>query len=54
MFASSSCHCNQMSATTTTTITAAQTSKLFIKRLSEFAQLPTRGSAHAAGYDLYW
>ncbi|KAK4511719.1 uncharacterized protein ATC70_007262 [Mucor velutinosus] len=30
-----------------------QTSKLFIKRLSEFAQLPTRGSTHAAGYDLY-
>ncbi|KAG2214672.1 hypothetical protein INT46_005689 [Mucor plumbeus] len=37
-----------MSATITTTTTAAQTSKLLIKRLSEFAQLPTRGSAHAA------
>ncbi|CEP15249.1 hypothetical protein [Parasitella parasitica] len=41
-----------MSATTTST-TATQSSKLLIKRLSEFAQLPTRGSAHAAGYDLY-
>jgi dUTP pyrophosphatase len=28
-------------------------SKLLIKRLSEKAKLPTRGSALAAGYDLY-
>jgi dUTP pyrophosphatase len=29
------------------------TSNLLIKRLSEKAKLPTRGSALAAGYDLY-
>jgi dUTP pyrophosphatase len=28
-------------------------SSLLIKRLSEKAKLPTRGSALAAGYDLY-
>jgi dUTP pyrophosphatase len=28
-------------------------SNLLIKRLSEKAKLPTRGSALAAGYDLY-
>ncbi|KAG0738595.1 hypothetical protein G6F23_009570 [Rhizopus arrhizus] len=27
--------------------------QLLIKRLSEHAKLPTRGSAHAAGYDIY-
>ena len=27
--------------------------KLLIKRLSDKARIPTRGSAHAAGYDLY-
>ncbi|KAI7872776.1 dUTPase-like protein [Spinellus fusiger] len=27
--------------------------ELLVKRLSKFAQLPTRGSPHAAGYDLY-
>lgn len=31
----------------------APTSGLLIKRLSEKARLPTRGSALAAGYDLY-
>lgn len=31
----------------------APTSNLLIKRLSEKAKLPTRGSALAAGYDLY-
>ncbi|KAG1169264.1 hypothetical protein G6F70_008487 [Rhizopus microsporus] len=31
----------------------SHSSKLFVKRLSEYAKLPTRGSAHAAGYDLY-
>ncbi|KAI0316119.1 dUTP diphosphatase [Amylostereum chailletii] len=31
----------------------APTSHLLIKRLSEKARLPTRGSALAAGYDLY-
>lgn len=29
------------------------TSKLLIKRLSERARLPTKGSALSAGYDLY-
>ncbi|KAG2213368.1 hypothetical protein INT47_009041 [Mucor saturninus] len=28
-------------------------SKLLVQRLSEFAQVPTRGSVLAAGYDLY-
>jgi hypothetical protein len=28
--------------------------KLLIKRLSEHAKVPTRGSALAAGYDIYW
>lgn len=28
--------------------------QLLVKRLSEHAQIPTRGSAQAAGYDLYW
>ncbi|KAI9485930.1 MAG: dUTPase-like protein [Benjaminiella poitrasii] len=32
---------------------ATEASKLLIKRLSEHAKLPTRGSEHAAGYDLY-
>jgi dUTP pyrophosphatase len=31
----------------------APTSNLLIKRLSDKARLPTRGSALAAGYDLY-
>ncbi|ORE05319.1 dUTP diphosphatase [Rhizopus microsporus var. microsporus] len=31
----------------------SHSSKLLVKRLSEYAKLPTRGSAHAAGYDLY-
>jgi dUTP pyrophosphatase len=31
----------------------APASNLLIKRLSEKAKLPTRGSALAAGYDLY-
>ncbi len=31
----------------------APVSNLLIKRLSEKAKLPTRGSALAAGYDLY-
>jgi hypothetical protein len=33
--------------------TLAPTSGLLIKRLSEKARLPTRGSPLAAGYDLY-
>ncbi|KAF8640082.1 hypothetical protein AX17_001322 [Amanita inopinata Kibby_2008] len=32
---------------------SAVASQLFVKRLSEKAKLPTRGSALAAGYDLY-
>ncbi|TDL29053.1 dUTP pyrophosphatase [Rickenella mellea] len=35
------------------TDTLAPTSNLLIKRLSEKAKLPTRGSALSAGYDLY-
>ena len=31
----------------------ANTCVLNVKRLTENASLPTRGSAHAAGYDLY-
>lgn len=31
----------------------APPSRLLIKRLSENARLPTRGSLYAAGYDLY-
>ena len=31
----------------------ANTCVLIVKRLTEHATLPTRGSAHAAGYDLY-
>ena len=31
----------------------ANTCVLSVKRLTEYASLPTRGSAHAAGYDLY-
>ncbi len=27
--------------------------QLFVKKLSEHAQLPVRGTSHAAGYDLY-
>lgn len=27
---------------------------LLVKRLSDRAIIPTRGSSHAAGYDLYW
>ena len=33
--------------------TLAPATKLLIKRLSDKAKLPTRGSALAAGYDLY-
>lgn len=48
----------KMSNTTTTTQEngvdkLAPTSSLLIKRLSDKAKLPTRGSALAAGYDLY-
>jgi dUTP pyrophosphatase len=35
------------------TAVPAPGSHLLVKRLSERAQLPTRGSALAAGYDLY-
>lgn len=35
------------------TVAPPPVSKLLIKRLSEKARLPTRGSAFAAGYDLY-
>ena len=31
----------------------ANTCVLNVKRLTEHASVPTRGSAHAAGYDLY-
>lgn len=31
----------------------APTQTLLVKRLSERATVPTRGSSHAAGYDLY-
>ncbi|OTB07620.1 hypothetical protein M426DRAFT_317925 [Hypoxylon sp. CI-4A] len=51
------------SSTTTTTNTTSssappvptldQSPPLLIKKLSATAKLPTRGSAHAAGYDLY-
>ena len=30
-----------------------QNPSLMVKRLSEHATIPTRGSSHAAGYDLY-
>ena len=33
--------------------TTPPSSNLLIKRLSDKAKLPTRGSAYAAGYDLY-
>jgi len=39
---------------TTTPVTKLSTSPpLLVKKLSEHAQLPTRGSAFAAGYDIY-
>lgn len=50
---------NTMSATASTTDNGAavpaleQAPPLLIKKLSETAKLPTRGSAFAAGYDLY-
>lgn len=34
-------------------MTGTPATKLLIKRLSEKAKLPTRGSALSAGYDLY-
>ena len=43
----------KMSPTETDKSDLAPTSNLLIKRLSEKARLPTRGSALAAGYDLY-
>jgi dUTPase len=30
-----------------------QETHLYVKKLSDKAQLPVRGSAHAAGYDLF-
>ena len=38
---------------TSATTPAAPRNSLLIKRLSKKAKLPTRGSALAAGYDLY-
>ena len=43
----------KMSPAETDKAELAPTSNLLIKRLSEKAKLPTRGSALAAGYDLY-
>jgi dUTP pyrophosphatase len=37
----------------TTGLDSAPFTQLLIKRLSDKARLPTRGSSHAAGYDLY-
>jgi dUTPase len=37
----------------TTGVESAPFTQLLIKRLSDKARLPTRGSSHAAGYDLY-
>jgi hypothetical protein len=34
--------------------TMAPIQSLLVKRLSDRARIPTRGSSHAAGYDLYW
>lgn len=34
-------------------VPAAPEPQLYVKRLSKNAKLPTRGSAMAAGYDLY-
>jgi len=43
-----------MAATDSTPVTTlAAEPPLLIKKLSEKARLPTRGSAFAAGYDLY-
>jgi len=41
------------SADSTPVTTLAAEAPLLIKKLSEKARLPTRGSAFAAGYDLY-
>ncbi|KAJ5032611.1 uncharacterized protein L3040_009208 [Drepanopeziza brunnea f. sp. 'multigermtubi'] len=41
------------SSAATTTLTTTTQPALLVKKLSERAQLPTRGSAFAAGYDLY-
>ena len=43
----------RLSETETESIPQFPQSSLLIKRLSEKAKLPTRGSALAAGYDLY-
>ncbi|OTA55515.1 dUTP diphosphatase [Hypoxylon sp. EC38] len=42
-----------MASTTTEVPTLSQSPPLLIKKLSNTAKLPTRGSAFAAGYDLY-
>lgn len=39
--------------TTTTTTSTMAAPALLIKKLSDKARLPTRGSAFAAGYDIY-
>ncbi len=44
------------SSVTTNGVTSTQSQQqqqLKVKRLSEFALIPTRGSKQAAGYDLY-
>lgn len=43
----------KMSPATDSEIPVPPEPQLLIKRLSEKAKLPTRGSALAAGYDLY-
>jgi dUTP pyrophosphatase len=43
----------KMSPESDSTTPQAPVTKLLIKRLSEKAKIPTRGSALAAGYDLY-
>lgn len=43
----------KMSLTATEVTRVAPVSQLLIKRLSDKARLPTRGSELAAGYDLY-
>lgn len=45
---------NTMTADSTVPVTSVdQAPALLIKKLSDKARLPTRGSAFAAGYDLY-
>ncbi|KAK3826818.1 MAG: dUTP diphosphatase [Linnemannia elongata] len=42
-----------MTAPTTTATTTTRLGQLLVKKLSDKARIPTRGSKHAAGFDLY-